>query len=169
MQTKITRQTRKRQSDGDTPAELAARGKRWHRAASRAWVKDHPGHTVADFDHWGSCAATDEQERHWLQWRSTFNAQYWKCVMRRTSAHVIAVAIAALLMPTDATAQSSRTIYGSDGRVQSRTLTDSQGATTIYGADGKVQGRTAVTSEGTVIYDSAGRRVGTITAPTKSK
>ena len=32
-----------------------------HRAASRAWIKEHPGHTSDDFRFWGSTAATEEQ------------------------------------------------------------------------------------------------------------
>lgn len=81
--------TRKRQSDGDTPAELAARGKRWHRAASRAWVKDHPGHTVTDFDHWGSCAATAAQARHWEAWETAWGAGYRKRVASREASKVV--------------------------------------------------------------------------------
>ena len=42
--------TRKRQSDGDTLEKLLVQA--CHQAASRAWVKDHPGHTTDDFNHW---------------------------------------------------------------------------------------------------------------------
>ena len=47
--------------------------------------------------------------------------------------------VLALLMPTEVQAQS-RTFYGADGRVTSRSITGSGGATTIYGADGRVTG-----------------------------
>jgi len=74
----------------------------------------------------------------------------------------------ALLFGTDAKAQQ-RTVYGADGKVQSRVLTDSQGSTTIYDAAGRVQGRTSTTSNGTtVLYGSDGKRVGTVTPPTKN-
>lgn len=65
--------TRKRQSDGDTLEKPLARA--CHQAASRAWVKEHPGHTVADFNHWGSCAATAEQTRHWEEWVAAWSAR----------------------------------------------------------------------------------------------
>jgi len=56
--------TRRQRRDGETPAERRERlaaGARMVRAAKRAWVKDHPGHTAADCDHWGSCSATPQQ------------------------------------------------------------------------------------------------------------
>ena len=85
-----------------------------------------------------------------------------------TRKHIAALAIVLLLMPTAAHAQSSRTIYGSDGRVQSRTHTDSQGSTVIYGADGKVQALTSTGSDGTVtIYGADGRKTGTVTTQPK--
>ena len=77
-----------------------------------------------------------------------------------TPSAVMALAIV-LLMPTAASAQSQRTIYGSDGKVQSRVTTDSQGSATIFDAGGKVQGRTATDSQGTtVIYGSDGKVIG---------
>jgi len=55
------------------------------------------------------------------------------------------------------------TIYGKDGKAQSRITTDSQGSATVYGADGRVSGRTSTDSQGTVtLYDSAGRKIGTV-------
>jgi len=82
------------------------------------------------------------------------------------AAACLAIALA-LLMPT-AHAQSSRTVYGPDGRVQSRTSTDSQGATTIYDASGRVTGRTSTDSSGaTTIYDASGRKSGSIVTTTK--
>ena len=53
-------------------------GAQYLRAAKQAWVDDHPDHTAADFDHWGSCAATPTQERHWHDWEAAFSAKYWK-------------------------------------------------------------------------------------------
>jgi hypothetical protein len=52
------------------------RGIHWARAARLAWVEDHPGHTAADFELWGSCGATREQGRHWLEWDRRFSARY---------------------------------------------------------------------------------------------
>lgn len=60
--------------------ERLERGKRWTEAATRAWIADHPGHTAADFDHWSGCAATDEEERHWLDWFDQFSLQYHKAM-----------------------------------------------------------------------------------------
>ena len=53
-------------------------GAQYLRAAKQAWVDDHPDHNAADFDHWGSCAATPTQERHWHDWEAAFSAKYWK-------------------------------------------------------------------------------------------
>ena len=53
-------------------------GAQYLRAAKQAWVDDHPDHTAADFDHWGSCSATPTQERHWHDWEAAFSAKYWK-------------------------------------------------------------------------------------------
>jgi len=78
---------------------------------------------------------------------------------------IAATATALLLTSSAAHAQSQRTIYGSDGRVTGRTVTDSQGNGTIYGADGRVQSRTSTSSDGTVtIYGADGRKAGTVTA-----
>ena len=60
----------------DEAREEEARAARRVPALRLAWVKDHPGHAAADFDHWGSCAATPEQERHWGEWIVAFFAQY---------------------------------------------------------------------------------------------
>jgi hypothetical protein len=61
---------------GQTPDETRERlaaGARTIDAMTRAWVEDHPGHTAVDFNHWGSCAATPEQERHWHDWADRFD------------------------------------------------------------------------------------------------
>jgi YD repeat-containing protein len=71
------------------------------------------------------------------------------------------IAIALLLASTGAIAQQ-QTIYGPDGKVQSRITTDSQGSKTIYDASGRVTGRTSTDSQGTTtIYDARGRKIGT--------
>jgi len=76
------------------------------------------------------------------------------------------LAIILLLVVTPAHAQTSRTIYGSDGRVEARTSTGTNGATTIFDARGRVTGRTATDSQGTTtIYDAAGHKAGTVTKP----
>ena len=78
----------------------------------------------------------------------------------------LAIALA-LLMPTDALAQS-RTFYDASGRVTGRSTTGSNGSTTIYDASGRVTGRTSTSSNGTTtIYDSDGRSVGTVTTQQK--
>ena len=61
------------------------------------------------------------------------------------------------LMLDDTTLFDNRTIYGSDGRVISRSTTDTSGQTTVYGADGRVRER--IDQTGT-IYGSDGRIVG---------
>jgi outer membrane biogenesis lipoprotein LolB len=80
-------------------------------------------------------------------------------------AAVLAIVLA-LLMPTDAQAQQ-RTIYGSDGRVQSRTHTDTQGSVTIYGADGKVQSRSSIDSSDTVTIYFGRAKTGSVTVTPK--
>jgi hypothetical protein len=45
-------------------------------AAKAEWVKDHPGHSPDDYELWGSCSATDKQERHWHDWTNDFQARY---------------------------------------------------------------------------------------------
>ena len=73
----------------------------------------------------------------------------------------------ALLMPTDALAQS-RTFYDASGRVTGRSITGSNDSTTIYDASGRVTGRTSTGSNGTTtIYGSDGRKADTITPTTK--
>jgi len=76
---------------------------------------------------------------------------------------VVALALLLSLAPV-AFAQQS-TLYGSDGRVISRSVTDSQGTTTHYDAAGRRLGSTTVNRNGTVIYAQDGRRVGTGTGP----
>ena len=77
----------------------------------------------------------------------------------------LAIALA-LLMPTDALAQS-RTFYGVDGRVTGRSATDSGGSTTFYDASGSIAGRSSTNGNQTTIYGSDGRRVGTVTTQQK--
>ena len=77
----------------------------------------------------------------------------------------LAIALA-LLMPTDALAQS-RTFYGVDGRVTGRSATDSGGSTTFYDASGRIAGRSSTNGNQTTIYGSDGRRVGTVTTQQK--
>jgi YD repeat-containing protein len=76
--------------------------------------------------------------------------------------------VLALLMPTDALAQS-RTFYGMDGRVTGRLATDSGGSTTFYDASGRIAGRSSTSGNQTTIYGSDGRRVGTVTTQQKRK
>jgi len=70
--------------------------------------------------------------------------------------------VLALLMPTDALAQS-RTFYDASGRVSGRSTTGSDGSTTIYDASGRVTGRTSTSGNQTTIYDASGRNVGRVT------
>jgi YD repeat-containing protein len=67
------------------------------------------------------------------------------------------------LLPPGAAAQG-RTFYGADGKLISRSTTDSSGAVMFYGPDGRVTARTSTESNGTtMIYDAGGRRVGSVT------
>ena len=87
---------------------------------------------------------------------------------RSTAPSIIAATAIMLLLTPAAHSQSSRTIYGSDGKVSGRTHTDSQGSTTIYGADGRVTGRTSTDSSGTTtFYGADGRKTGTVTTQPK--
>ena len=63
---------------------------------------------------------------------------------KRIFAGACLAAVLALLMPTDALAQS-RTYYGADGHVTGRSSTSSSGTTTIYGADGRKAGSITTT------------------------
>jgi YD repeat-containing protein len=65
-----------------------------------------------------------------------------------------------MLIP--AVAQTA-TVYGPDGRVQTRTQTDSRGNTTIYDASGNVAGRTTTSGTTTTIYGADGRKAGSVT------
>jgi YD repeat-containing protein len=69
---------------------------------------------------------------------------------------------ASLVLTSGAASAQSATVYGPDGRVQSRTLTDSRGNTTTYDASGSVAGRTTTSGSTATIYDGAGRKVGTV-------
>jgi hypothetical protein len=51
---------------------MKERGARWRETAPAAWIKDHPGHTAADFERWGSCSATVDQARHFEDWVFAF-------------------------------------------------------------------------------------------------
>ena len=74
-----------------------------------------------------------------------------------------AFALAALML--EASAQNSRPIYGSDGRVQSRAYIDSAGTVTVYDARGRVTRRMHIDSAGTVtVYGAGGRLIGRETA-----
>jgi len=66
----------------------------------------------------------------------------------------------ALIILASATRAETKTVYGPDGRVVTRSTTDSQGSTVYYGADGKVQGRSVPSSAGTTFYDPAGKVIG---------
>ena len=80
-------------------------------------------------------------------------------------APIAALAIVlALLMPTDALAQS-RTFYDSSGRVSGRSTTDSDGSTTYYNASGRVTGRRSTGGDTMTIYGADGRVVVTVTQP----
>lgn len=70
-----------------------------------------------------------------------------------------AVVLAALvLLPHDLHAQQA-TVYGSDGRVQSRTVTSPSGSTVVYGRDGRVEATTTTspTTGVTTVYGRDGR------------
>ena len=75
-----------------------------------------------------------------------------------------------LLWLAPAQAQQS-TLYGPDGRVRGRSVTDSQGTTTHYDAAGrKIGSATTNLSTGTVtVYGQDGRRIGTSTRPTEPR
>ena len=82
-----------------------------------------------------------------------------------TRRRIAAVAIApALLMPTDATAES-RTFYGADGKVLGRSITDSDGVTTYYDAAGRITGRTSTGGDTMTIYGADGRVIVIVTKP----
>ena len=34
----------------------------------KAWLNDHPGKTAADFEHEGTCGATEAERTAWEQW-----------------------------------------------------------------------------------------------------
>lgn len=73
------------------------------------------------------------------------------------------IAITIALVPVTAQAQNARVLYGPDGRVHSRTFTDSQGSTTFYGPDGRTLGRSSVDSQGTTtFYGADGHKTGTV-------
>jgi YD repeat-containing protein len=73
------------------------------------------------------------------------------------------VVVLALLLPAPAHAQQ-QTLYGPDGRVIGRSVTDSQGTTTHYDAAGRRIGSSTTGRDGTVtVYGADGRRVGTST------
>ena len=77
----------------------------------------------------------------------------------------LAILVLALFLASDALAQQ-QTIYGKDGKVIGRSITDSGGATTVYDANGAVSSRTSTDSQGTTtIYDANGRNVGSVTGP----
>ena len=68
------------------------------------------------------------------------------------------------LMTAGANAEQ-RVIYGSDGRVLSRSVTGSNGSVTHYGSDGRIIGRESTTPSSTIVYDAAGRRIGSSSPP----
>ena len=68
--------------------------------------------------------------------------------------------VLAMLMPTDALAQS-RTFYGSSGRVLGCSITDSDGATTCR----THQRRTSAGGDTMTIYGADGRVIATVTKP----
>lgn len=82
-------------------------------------------------------------------------------------AFFLVVVLAMLLSFAPAQAQQ-QTLYGADGRVIGRSVTDSQGTTTHYDAAGRRIG-TTTTRDGTItVYGPDGRRTGTATGtPTK--
>jgi hypothetical protein len=41
---------------------------KWEAALQRAWLADHPGKTVDDYEIAGSCADTDQGARAFLEW-----------------------------------------------------------------------------------------------------
>ena len=82
--------------------------------------------------------------------------------MKRTMATLLT-----FLVLADARAEGQTTVYGPDGRVQSRILTAPNGSAVVYGADGRVQARstTSPTNGATTVYRSDGQRLGTIAPP----
>lgn len=75
----------------------------------------------------------------------------------------VVIVIALLVWLAPALAQQT-TLYGPDGRVIGRSVTDSQGTVTHYDAAGRKIGSTTTSRDGTVtVYGADGRRVGTST------
>ena len=70
-----------------------------------------------------------------------------------------------MALVTTGAAAEQRTFYGRDGKVVGRSVTGSNGAVTLYGADGKVISRETTTRSGITVYDAAGRKAGSVTAP----
>ena len=68
--------------------------------------------------------------------------------------------VMAFVLYTARAEPKSQTLYGPDGRVITRSTTDSQGSTTFYGRDGRMQGRASETPTGTIYYDPTGRVIG---------
>ena len=73
---------------------------------------------------------------------------------------IAVLAIVTLVTAGHAMAQQ-RTIYGADGRVIGREITDTQGARTLYGSDGKAAARQS--RDGTIYDAPSGRVLGKIT------
>jgi YD repeat-containing protein len=82
--------------------------------------------------------------------------------------HRGAIVVAFALLWLDPALAQQSTLYGTDGRVVGRSVTDSQGTTTHYDAAGRRVGTATTGRDGTVtvtVYGAAGRRVGTSTSP----
>jgi hypothetical protein len=75
-----------------------------------------------------------------------------------------ALATAVTLLVSPASAQQT-TIYGSDGRVAGRIVTDSAGSSTFYGADGRVAERCSTSSTTITCYGADGRVVARTVRP----
>ena len=79
------------------------------------------------------------------------------------------IAVALLVLTVTSAKAEQRTIYSSDGKVISRSVTGSNGSVTHYSGDGQITARELTTRSSTTVYDAAGRKIGSTTPPSFHK
>jgi hypothetical protein len=62
-----------------------ARGERWERQATIAWLKDHPGKTRDDWEIVSGCTATDAEATAWNKWNDGFRRVFWERERKRAA------------------------------------------------------------------------------------
>ena len=93
------RDATKVQSADDAQFEAAL--PEWQAALRDAWLRDHPGKTIEDYELAGTCSDTVEGERAYCKWVAEWNAREGAAIHRRLFGEATAAEQTPSLQPSD--------------------------------------------------------------------